>query len=183
MLFIENSYLKNFNAKVLNIDTNKIILDQTAFYAKSGGQPGDTGQFIINENKINIIDTIKDEKSNICHISEDYNKLKIGQKVEDITKKGKPIWNGEDIIFNVIFIKKYKKEPKYIEPEKDDIYELPGPYAISKNKNNYKYRKRLSRIAYMRYNLFVKDDVTYAVFYILFLLILYYIVTKFIRKI
>ena len=41
MLFIEDSYLKDFDATILNIDSNKIILDRTAFYAKSGGQPGD----------------------------------------------------------------------------------------------------------------------------------------------
>ena len=43
MLFIENPYLKEFDAKILNINLNKIRLDQTAFYAKSGGQPGDVG--------------------------------------------------------------------------------------------------------------------------------------------
>ena len=87
MLFIENSYLKEFKAKILNIKINKIILDQTAFYAKSGGQPGDTGKFIINENIINITDTIKDEKNNICHVSEDYINLKVGQQI-----KGKIDW-------------------------------------------------------------------------------------------
>ena len=36
MLFIEDSYLKEFDAKILNINLNQITLDQTTFYAKSG---------------------------------------------------------------------------------------------------------------------------------------------------
>ena len=48
MLFLEDSYLKEFEAAVINIENNNIILNQTAFYAKSGGQPGDAGNLIIN---------------------------------------------------------------------------------------------------------------------------------------
>ena len=51
MLFIENSYLKDFESKILNIENNNIILEETAFYAKSGGQPGDTGKIILNNNE------------------------------------------------------------------------------------------------------------------------------------
>ena len=46
MLFIENSYLKDFETKIKKIENNNIILEQTAFYAKSGGQPGDIGKII-----------------------------------------------------------------------------------------------------------------------------------------
>ena len=81
MLFIENSYLKEFNAIILNINLNQIILDQTAFYAKSGGQPGDVGQLTMNGNTINIVDTIKDYKNNIIHISDNNINLEIGDKI------------------------------------------------------------------------------------------------------
>ena len=50
MLFIENSYLKEFKSIIKNIENNSIILENTAFYANSGGQPGDSGKFIFNEN-------------------------------------------------------------------------------------------------------------------------------------
>ena len=65
MLFIENSYLKDFETTIKKIDKNNIILEQTAFYAKSGGQPGDIGKIIFNENKINITDTIYDHEKNL----------------------------------------------------------------------------------------------------------------------
>ena len=82
MLFIEDPYLKEFDAKILNINLNQIRLDQTAFYARSGGQPGDIGQLTINGNTINIIDTIKDQENNIIHISENNIELAIGEKIQ-----------------------------------------------------------------------------------------------------
>jgi len=87
MLFIDDSYLKDFDAKILNIDSNKIILDRTAFYAKSGGQPGDIGKITLNEKEINIIDTVYDNKQNILHVCENSNDLKIDEKI-----KGKINW-------------------------------------------------------------------------------------------
>ena len=87
MLFIEDSYLKDFDATILNIDSNKIILDRTAFYAKSGGQPGDIGKTILNGKEINIIDTVYDNKQNILHVCENSNDLKIDEKI-----KGKINW-------------------------------------------------------------------------------------------
>ena len=87
MLFIDDSYLKDFDATILNITSNKIILDRTAFYAKSGGQPGDIGKITLNGKEINIIDTVYDNKQNILHVCENSNDLKIDEKI-----KGKINW-------------------------------------------------------------------------------------------
>tara|TARA_B100001013_G_C24595827_1_gene436711 strand:- start:494 stop:1186 length:693 start_codon:yes stop_codon:yes gene_type:complete len=81
MLFIENSYLIEFESNILNIENNNIILEETAFYAKSGGQPGDTGKIIFNDKEIKIIDTIYDQNTNIKHICENIYDLKIGDKI------------------------------------------------------------------------------------------------------
>ena len=81
MLFVENPYLKEFESKIKKIENNNIILEETAFYARSGGQPGDIGKIILNEKEINIIDTIYDHEKNITHICEDINNLKIGDKI------------------------------------------------------------------------------------------------------
>lgn len=45
-LFIKDAYLSTAEAGVVAINQRGgILLDQTCFYATSGGQPGDTGFF------------------------------------------------------------------------------------------------------------------------------------------
>ena len=87
MLFIENPYLKEFESKVQKVENNNIVLEQTAFYAKSGGQPGDVGKIKLNEKEISVIDTIYDQEKNIIHICDNSNDLKIGEII-----KGKINW-------------------------------------------------------------------------------------------
>ena len=60
-LFEENAYLKEFKAKIININIEEktIELDNTAFYARSGGQPGDIGEIIAENQNIEVKDTIK----------------------------------------------------------------------------------------------------------------------------
>jgi misacylated tRNA(Ala) deacylase len=44
LLYLEDSYLKEFETKVRSVKDNKFItLEETAFYPNSGGQPYDTG--------------------------------------------------------------------------------------------------------------------------------------------
>lgn len=76
-LFWEDAYQKEFDAKVLAIDGNKVILDQTCFYATSGGQPCDTGEL----NGIKVIDVVKDEEDNIIHVLEREPDFKVGDVV------------------------------------------------------------------------------------------------------
>ena len=62
-IFEENSYIKEFESIITKIDeeNNFIELEKTAFYAKSGGQPGDTGVLITKLEKIDVIETLKKE--------------------------------------------------------------------------------------------------------------------------
>ena len=61
-LFDNDAYLKEFKAKIIKIvkEDNCIELDQTALYAKSGGQPGDTCAIEAEGIKIQVLDTIKE---------------------------------------------------------------------------------------------------------------------------
>jgi len=63
MLFRENPYIIEFEAKVVSIDSNRVVLDQTAFFPQGGGQVGDVGEI----NGINVINTLKDEALNVIH--------------------------------------------------------------------------------------------------------------------
>lgn len=48
-LYMDNSYLKEFEATVMSVKDNKyVVLDETAFYPSGGGQPYDTGIMICN---------------------------------------------------------------------------------------------------------------------------------------
>ena len=55
-------------------EENRIELDKTAFYAKSGGQPGDTGAIEAESIKIQVLDTIK-ENNKIINIVDDLKDL------------------------------------------------------------------------------------------------------------
>ena len=75
-LFENDAYLKEFKAKIIGIvkEENRIELDKTAFYAKSGGQPGDTGAIEAESIKIQVLDTIK-ENNKIINIVDDLKDL------------------------------------------------------------------------------------------------------------
>ena len=92
-LFEENAYLKEFKAKIININIEEktIELDNTAFYARSGGQPGDIGEIIGENQNIEVEDTIKKDNK-IIHII---------NKTENLDK-------GIEIIGKINWEKRYK---------------------------------------------------------------------------
>ncbi|MBD3196649.1 MAG: alanyl-tRNA editing protein AlaX [Candidatus Lokiarchaeota archaeon] len=80
VLYLENSYLKNWNAIVTNISEDKYIsLDKTAFYPKGGGQPYDKGSIFKGDEEFKVIYVGKFSGK----ISHEINKkgLKVGDEV------------------------------------------------------------------------------------------------------
>ena len=92
-LFEENPYLKEFKAKIININIEEktIELDNTAFYARSGGQPGDIGQIIVENQNIEVEDTIKKDN-----------------KIINIINKTENLDKGIEIIGKINWEKRYK---------------------------------------------------------------------------
>jgi|TARA_B110000208_G_scaffold59867_1_gene78038 misacylated tRNA(Ala) deacylase len=80
MLFLQDSYIKEFDSVITEIIDNKVFFEETAFYAKSGGQPGDQGIFKAEEKTYKIIDTIKDD-GKIAHVIEGDLNFNIGQVI------------------------------------------------------------------------------------------------------
>ena len=82
-LFETNSYLREFKSKVINInkEEKKIELEETVFYGKSGGQPGDLGKLIYENIEIEVLETIKQD-GKIINLVNNVKDLTIGSGVE-----------------------------------------------------------------------------------------------------
>ena len=70
-LFREDGYLRSCDATVIEINENKVVVDQTVFYPEGGGQPGDIGVLIrADGGKVPIEDTFKAAESGLhCHVA------------------------------------------------------------------------------------------------------------------
>lgn len=79
-LYLEDSYLKEFEAEVKEVSNdNFIVLDKTAFYPKGGGQPNDTGTMKTESEEYKVVFCGK-FSGKISH-EVDKPGLKIGDKV------------------------------------------------------------------------------------------------------
>jgi alanyl-tRNA synthetase len=78
----ESQMLRYRKIKQKNKDLYQLVFDKTPFYAESGGQVGDTGTFKSINEKIDIIDT-KKENDLIVHIS------------ENLPEKLDSVWSGQ----------------------------------------------------------------------------------------
>jgi misacylated tRNA(Ala) deacylase len=79
-LYLEDGYLKDFDATVEWVDSDRIILDHTAFYPQSGGQPSDTGSLLKDEQEFEVL---RVETPGPTHIA-DRAGLQAGDKVHGI---------------------------------------------------------------------------------------------------
>ena len=88
-LYWETPYAKEFNAKVISIQEEGIILDQTLFYPYGGNQLSDHGTIRINDIEFEINNVLKDDNEIIHSLpSEFHKKIKVGDHV-----LGKIDWN------------------------------------------------------------------------------------------
>ncbi len=67
-LFLDESQRRTMEAIVLASDASGVVLDRTVFYARSGGQPGDTGVLAWDGGEMAVADTIKGEGETILHV-------------------------------------------------------------------------------------------------------------------
>ena len=76
---IEAAYFEEFTAEVIEIEDNKIVLDQTLFYPLGGGQNWDLGTIDGPNGKMNVIEVRG--RDTIHHTIEDTFELEIGDEV------------------------------------------------------------------------------------------------------
>jgi misacylated tRNA(Ala) deacylase len=69
-LFLDEPARRSLTAVVVSSDPAGIVLDRTVFYARGGGQPGDTGVLRWDGGETVIADTVKGEGTAILHLPE-----------------------------------------------------------------------------------------------------------------
>jgi len=82
LLYLKDCYLKEFDAKVIDVQNNKVVLDKTAFYVLGGGQPNDTGKLLRGKEEFKVLNVRRDS-GKIWH-ELDKEGLKIGDIVHGI---------------------------------------------------------------------------------------------------
>jgi len=67
-LFSDDAYLKSCTARVIAVEEKGVVLDRTVFYARSGGQPGDSGTLRWDGGEAAVVEAIKGaEPGGILH--------------------------------------------------------------------------------------------------------------------
>jgi len=80
LLYLEDSYLRECDAKVTTVSKGKyVVLDRTIFYPKGGGQPYDTGQILKDDHIFNVVYVGK-FSGQVSH-EVDHEGLKVGDDV------------------------------------------------------------------------------------------------------
>jgi misacylated tRNA(Ala) deacylase len=67
-VFLHDSAATNISATILTAGPDGIVLDRTVFYARGGGQPGDTGTLRWEGGETVIIDAVKGDGDAILHL-------------------------------------------------------------------------------------------------------------------
>jgi misacylated tRNA(Ala) deacylase len=69
-LFLKDSYLRGFEARVVELSRREMILDRTAFYPGGGGQPPDKGTLSIGPISASVVDARR-EGGEVVHVLDD----------------------------------------------------------------------------------------------------------------
>lgn len=79
-LYWDDSYMKEFEATVTEVNGTIVELDKTCFYATGGGEPNDTGKLIANGQEFQVIDVSKEGEKILHKI--DKEGLNVGDQVK-----------------------------------------------------------------------------------------------------
>ncbi|MEM0164177.1 MAG: alanyl-tRNA editing protein AlaXM [Saccharolobus sp.] len=84
-LYLTDSYIKEFEAKVIKIKENYVILDKTAFYPGGGGLENDIGYFINSKGeKLDVVEVRKENNEILHKINSQEIDLQIGENIKGI---------------------------------------------------------------------------------------------------
>ncbi len=80
--YLYDSYLKEFNAKVVEVDTDAkaFVASDTIFYPLSGGQLNDLGVVVVNGQEIKVVD-VRKKDGKIWHFVEKIDAIKPNEEI------------------------------------------------------------------------------------------------------
>ena len=81
LLYMDDSYLREFEAKIVDISDRGIVLDQTAFYPKGGGLPSDVGVLKTDLGELAVTHVFKEGDVVYHVVSGDVSSLNVGDRV------------------------------------------------------------------------------------------------------
>jgi misacylated tRNA(Ala) deacylase len=67
LLYLTDSYLREFTAKVAGGDADGVVLDRTALYPQGGGQQSDTGRLLDDEGHEYVVKKVRRIKGRVVH--------------------------------------------------------------------------------------------------------------------
>lgn len=89
-LFLDDPALAATSAKVVASGPQGVVLDRTVFYARGGGQPGDSGVLRWDGNELAVTEAVKGEDDTILHLVPSDTKVPaVGTQVEAVIDWGR----------------------------------------------------------------------------------------------
>lgn len=67
LLYLTESYLREFTATVVDITEDGVVLDRTAFYPEGGGQPSDIGALLDERGRRYVVRKVQRVKGQVVH--------------------------------------------------------------------------------------------------------------------
>jgi len=93
LLFLVDSYTREFQAHVTELADDGVVLDRTAFYAGGGGQPCDTGVLVAGEARFQVTRVGRKDGKIVHQIQGDEAKIAFNsrylQEVLSVLERGK----------------------------------------------------------------------------------------------
>ena len=80
-LYLTDAYLKRFEAEVLRVTPEGVLLDRTAFYPTGGGQPADRGRLGVSNGDSFDVTDVRKTPEGILHVLDGAPALSPGERV------------------------------------------------------------------------------------------------------
>jgi misacylated tRNA(Ala) deacylase len=87
LMYLQDAYVREFDATVVSVEGKYVVLDSTLFYAVGGGQPHDEGVLTCNNKDYNVM-FVKKIGPDVSH-EVDHEGLKVGDLVHGVLDWGR----------------------------------------------------------------------------------------------